>query len=54
MLVACFTDESDPHGTGLRAVAGEPHIFEGMEARRVHLVSAAVLDPEMGGHGFCR
>jgi SAM-dependent methyltransferase len=47
MLVACFTEESDPHGTGLRPVAGEPHVFEGLESRRVHLVSAAVLDAEM-------
>ena len=52
MLAACFTDESDPHGTGLLPVAGEPHIFEGMEARRVHLVSAGVLDREMARHGF--
>ncbi len=52
MLVACFTEESDPQGTGLRPVPGEPHIFEGLEARRVHLVSAAVLDVEMAGHGF--
>jgi cyclopropane fatty-acyl-phospholipid synthase-like methyltransferase len=52
MLAACFTDESDPHGTGLLPVAGEPHIFEGLEARRVHLVSADVLDREMAQHGF--
>lgn len=52
MLVACFTEESDPHGTGLHPVAGEPHVFEGLEARRVHLVSAAVLDVEMARHGL--
>jgi SAM-dependent methyltransferase len=52
MLVACFTDESDPHGTGLLPVAGEPHIFEGLEARRVHLVSSGTLDREMAQHGF--
>ena len=52
MLVACFTDESDPQGTGLCPVPGEPHVFEGMEARRVHLVSAKTLDREMASHGF--
>lgn len=52
MLAACFTDESDPHGTGLSPVPGQPHIFEGLEARRVHLVGAATLDAEMARHGF--
>jgi len=52
MLVANFTDEFDPEGTGLQEVDGEPHIRDRGEQGRVHLVDAATLDREMQEHGF--
>jgi SAM-dependent methyltransferase len=52
MLVANFTDEFDPDGTGFKEVEGEPHIRDRGERGRVHLVDAATLDREMREHGF--
>lgn len=52
MLVANFTDEFDPDGSGLGPVEGEPHIRERGEHGRVHLVDAPTLDREMREHGF--
>ncbi len=52
MLVANFTDEFDPDGTGLDPVPGQPHLRDGRESGRAHLVDAATLDREMAEHGF--
>lgn len=49
MLVAHFTPETDPTGTGVRPVPGEPHVFEGMSGgRRGTLLSVEELDYELG------
>jgi SAM-dependent methyltransferase len=53
LLVSVFTPETDLTGTGVRPVAGEPHLYEGFPGGRpVFLVEPAVLDREMAGHGL--
>lgn len=52
-LVSVFTPETDLTGEGTRAVAGEPHVYEGFHGGgRLVLVEPATLDSEMKRRGF--
>jgi SAM-dependent methyltransferase len=52
-LVSVFTPETDLTGEGIRAIPGEPHVFEGFPGGgRVYLVDAATLDADMARYGF--
>ena len=51
VLVASFTDETNPDGTGLVPVPGEPGVFERSMGRNV-LVSAPELDAAMARVGL--
>ena len=53
VLVSVFTPETDLTGRGTRAVAGEPHVYEGFDTGGRHfLVDAQELDEEMARHGL--
>ena len=53
LLVSAFTPETDLSGTGIRPVAGQPHVYEGFPGgRRSYLVDAAGLDAGLARHGF--
>ena len=53
LLVSVFTPETDLTGRGIRAVAGEPDVFEGFDSGGHHvLVDAAGLDFEMARFGL--
>jgi SAM-dependent methyltransferase len=52
VLVAVFTDESDPGGTGLVPVAGAPRVFLRDSGERNYLVPAEVLDADMARNGL--
>jgi SAM-dependent methyltransferase len=53
LLVSVFTPETDLTGRGIRAVAGEPDVYEGFDSGRRHvLVDAAGLDREMARVGL--
>src|SRR5262245_20041230 len=52
-LVSVFTPETDLTGDGIRAVAGEAHVYKGFPGGgRVYLVDAATLDADMARRGF--
>lgn len=53
VLVSVFTPETDLTGRGIRAVAGEPDVYEGFDSGGRHvLVDAAGLDREMARFGL--
>ncbi|HKF42901.1 MAG TPA: class I SAM-dependent methyltransferase [Thermoanaerobaculia bacterium] len=52
LLVSVFTPETDLTGGGIRAVAGEPHVYDGFDSGRSFLVDAMELDLEMARHGL--
>lgn len=52
MLVAHFSPETDPAGTGMRPVAGQPHLFDGLHGARVTLLGEAELDAEAAHFGL--
>lgn len=53
LLVSVFTPETDLTGRGIRAVAGEPDVYEGFDSGGRHfLVDAAGLDREMARFGL--
>jgi SAM-dependent methyltransferase len=53
LLVSVFTPETDLTGRGIRAVPGEPDVYEGFESGGRHfLVDAAGLDREMARFGL--
>ncbi len=52
LLVANFTPRTDPKGSGVKPVAGEPHVYEGFDAGPVFLLEADELDEEMALHGL--
>lgn len=52
LLVAVFTPETDLHGTGVRPVPGEPHVYSGFSSGRTYLIDAPTLDAEMAGRGL--
>ena len=53
LLVSVFTPETDLTGRGIRAVAGEPDVYEGFDSGGRHvLVDAAGLDREMAQFGL--
>lgn len=52
-LVSVFTPETDLTGEGIRAVPGEPHLYEGFPGGGlVYLVDAETLDADAVNHGF--
>lgn len=51
VLVATFTEKSDPDGSGSTPVPGEPHVYQ-RRSGRVFLVDAETLDQEMARHGL--
>lgn len=52
LLVNHFTPEVDLTGKGVRAVTGEPGVYEGLPQDRSVLVNAAELDTAMARHGL--
>ncbi|HSJ13414.1 MAG TPA: class I SAM-dependent methyltransferase [Longimicrobiales bacterium] len=52
LLVAAFTPDTDLTGEGLRPVAGEAHVFEGLPGGRATLLYPDELDAALGEHGF--
>jgi SAM-dependent methyltransferase len=53
LLVSVFTPETDLTGRGIRAVAGEPDVYEGFDSGGRHvLVDAAQLDRELARFGL--
>ena len=53
LLVSVFTPETDLTGRGIRAVPGEPDVYEGFDSSGRHvLVDAAGLDREMARFGL--
>lgn len=53
LLVSVFTPETDLTGGGIRAVPGEPDVYEGFESDSRHvLVDAARLDRDLGRFGL--
>jgi SAM-dependent methyltransferase len=53
LLVSVFTPETDLTGRGIRAVVGEPDIYEGFESESRHvLVDAARLDRDLAQVGL--
>ncbi len=53
LLVSVFTPETDLTGRGIRAVAGEPDVYEGFDSGGRHfLVDAAMLDRELARSGL--
>lgn len=52
LLVAVFTPRTDLTGEGVRAVPGEPSVYEGFPGGRVVLVEAAELDRDMARRGL--
>ncbi len=52
LLVNQFTPEVDLTGDGVRVVAGEPHVYEGLSDRRGVLLDEANLDNEMARYGL--
>jgi SAM-dependent methyltransferase len=52
LLTANFTPQSDPTGTGLLPVTGEPHLYRGFDAGPTYLLHASELDAEMARRGL--
>lgn len=52
LLVAHFTPRTDLTGEGVRPVAGEPGLFEGLPGGRAVLLETEVLDAAVARHGF--
>ncbi len=52
LLVAVFDPETDLHGTGIRRIPEEEHLYEGFSSGRTFLVDAPTLDAEMARHGL--
>lgn len=52
LLVAVFTPETDLHGTGIRLVSGEEHLYDGFSSGRTFLVDAETLDAQMAQRGL--
>ncbi len=53
LLVSVFTPETDLTGRGIRAVAGEPDVYEGFDSGGRHvLVDASGLDRDMARFGL--
>lgn len=52
LLVSQFTPETDLTGSGVRPVAGERHLYEGLPGGRAVLLDPATLDAELGRFGF--
>lgn len=52
LLVANFTPRTDPEGTGMQPVAGEPNVYIGFGVERLFLLEAGGLDAEMSCNGF--
>jgi SAM-dependent methyltransferase len=47
LLLSAFTPETDLHGTGVRPIPGQPHLYSGFSSGRTYLVDAPTLDAEM-------
>ncbi len=47
LLLSAFTPETDLTGSGVRPVAGEEHVYEGLPGGRVVLLEPAALDAEL-------
>lgn len=53
LLVSVFTPETDLTGRGIRAIAGEPDVYEGFDSGGRHvLVDAAGLDRDLARFGL--
>ena len=52
VLVNHFTPQMDLTGEGVRPVAGEPDVYEGLADGRAVLLDAAALDAAMARHGL--
>ncbi len=52
LLVSLFDPETDLHGTGIRRLPGEEHLYEGFSSGPCFLVDAPTLDDEMAKHGL--
>ena len=52
LLVSVFTPETDPHGTGLHPIPGQPHLYGGFSSGQTYLVDAPTLDAEMASRGM--
>ena len=53
LLVSVFTPETDLTGRGIRAIPGEPDVYDGFDSGGRHvLVDAAQLDRELARFGL--
>jgi SAM-dependent methyltransferase len=52
LLLSQFTPETDPTGAGVRPVAGERHLYEGLPGGPATLLEPTTLDIEMKLFGF--
>lgn len=52
LLLSAFTPETDLTGSGVRQVAGEQHVYEGLPGGRTVLLDPASLDAELRRFGF--
>ena len=52
LLLSAFTPEIDLTGSGVRPVAGEEHVYEGLPGGRAVLLDPATLDAELARFGF--
>lgn len=52
LLLSAFTPETDLTGSGVRPVAGEQHVYEGLPGGRAVLLDPATLDAELARFGF--
>ncbi len=54
LLVSHFTPETDPQGTGVTPVLGEPNVFDGLPGGRATLLSADELDAQAARFALAR
>jgi SAM-dependent methyltransferase len=52
LLLSAFTPETDLTGSGVRPVAGEQHVYEGLPGGRAVLLEPAALDAELARFGL--
>lgn len=52
LLISVFTPETDLHGTGIRPIPEEPHVYASFSSGRTFLVDAATLDDELALRGL--
>lgn len=52
LLLSAFTPETDLTGSGVRPVAGEQHVYDGLPGGRAVLLDPATLDAELARFGF--